>query len=138
MFLGRLDRDSKTFTYSNAGHLPPLWLRPTNNEICELEASRSVPLGVLEKPNYEETQIQMGPGEKIVLYTDGVVELFNNDRVAYSEKRMRSVLDENLRNSAVDLLDVLIQDLQLFLERDLDVLPVEDDLTLVVFSLDER
>ena len=58
--------------------------------------------------------------------------------MAYSEKRMRSVLDENLRNSAVDLLDVLIQDLQLFLERDLDVLPVEDDLTLVVFSLDER
>ncbi|MDP8243156.1 MAG: PP2C family protein-serine/threonine phosphatase [Candidatus Hinthialibacter antarcticus] len=137
MFLGRLDRKTKKFTFSNAGHLPPVWLRPSDEEICELEESRGVPLGVLDEPNYDETQIQMGPGEKIVLYTDGVVELFNKERMTYSEERLHSLLKENRNNDSVDLLDVIIQDLQMFLERDLDVLPVEDDLTVVVFTLDD-
>lgn len=49
---------------------------------------------------------------------------------------MQSVLQENRDCNAVDLLDVIIQDLQLFLERDLDVLPAEDDMTIVVFTID--
>lgn len=82
MFLGRLDRESKTFTFSNAGHLPPIWIRSDNEKLLELEESRGVPLGVLEEPNYDETQIQLNGRDKIVLYTDGVIELFNKDRIA--------------------------------------------------------
>lgn len=137
MFLGRLDRQSKTFTFSNAGHLPPIWLRSNHEELLEIEESRGVPLGVLETPNYDETEIQLREHDKIVLYTDGVVELFNKDRVAYGDDRMKSVLQENRDCNAVDLLDVIIQDLQLFLERGLDVLPAEDDMTIVVFTIDE-
>ncbi|MBZ0257062.1 serine/threonine-protein phosphatase, partial [bacterium] len=136
MFLGRLDRQSKTFTFSNAGHLPPIWLRSNNEDLLELEESRGVPLGVLETPNYDETQIQLHEHDKIALYTDGVVELFNKNRVAYGDDRMKSVLQENRDCNAVDLLDVIIQDLQLFLERGLDVLPAEDDMTIVVFTID--
>ncbi len=138
MFLGRLDRANNQFTFSNAGHLPPLWLKAQEREINDLEESRGVPLGVLEQPQFDETGIQITPTNKIVLYTDGVVELFNNKRETYGEKRFRSVLTDNVEANSVDLLDLVTQDMQLFLERDLDVLPAEDDMTVVVFSVDEK
>jgi PAS domain S-box-containing protein len=58
----------------NAGHLPPL-LVGGNGKSRFLEGTASVPLGVLPFPNYEETSAAMEPGGRLVLYTDGLVEV---------------------------------------------------------------
>jgi PAS domain S-box-containing protein len=58
----------------NAGHLPPL-LVGGNRRPRFLEGSSSVPLGVLPFPSYEEMSVAMEPGSKLVLYTDGLVEV---------------------------------------------------------------
>ena len=58
----------------NAGHLPPL-LVGGNGRSRFLEGSSSVPLGVLPFPSYEEMSVAMEPGSKLVLYTDGLVEV---------------------------------------------------------------
>src|SRR3954467_13646840 len=57
----------------NAAHMPPLLVvgdRPTHF----LEGGRSVPLGVLPFPNFEENSVEVQPGATVVLYTDGLVE----------------------------------------------------------------
>jgi PAS domain S-box-containing protein len=57
----------------NAGHMPPL-VTVGQETPHFLEGGRSVPLGVLPFPNFEEVSIRMEPGGAVVLYTDGLVE----------------------------------------------------------------
>jgi anti-sigma regulatory factor (Ser/Thr protein kinase) len=60
-------------TWVNAGHLPPLLV--VGDRLPHfLEGERSVPLGVLPFPNFEENNVRMEPGGMVVLYTDGLVE----------------------------------------------------------------
>ncbi|HEV2785428.1 MAG TPA: SpoIIE family protein phosphatase, partial [Solirubrobacteraceae bacterium] len=60
-------------SYVNAGHPPPLTLS-TEGVPQFLEGARSVPLGVLPFPGYEEETVVLEPGGALVLYTDGLVE----------------------------------------------------------------
>jgi PAS domain S-box-containing protein len=57
----------------NAGHPPPL-LVDGERLPHYLEGGSSVPLGVLPFPDFEEVTVPMGPGDTVVLYTDGLVE----------------------------------------------------------------
>jgi anti-sigma regulatory factor (Ser/Thr protein kinase) len=57
----------------NAGHPPPL-LVDGEQLPHYLEGGSSVPLGVLPFPDFEEVAVPMGPGDTVVLYTDGLVE----------------------------------------------------------------
>jgi anti-sigma regulatory factor (Ser/Thr protein kinase) len=57
----------------NAGHLPPLLV--VGDKLPHfLEGGRSVPLGVLPFPSFEENSVEVKPGATVVLYTDGLVE----------------------------------------------------------------
>jgi PAS domain S-box-containing protein len=68
-----LDPAEGTVSWVNAGHLPPLLV--VGERIPHfLEGGRSVPLGVLPFPSFEEVTVRLEPGGTIVLYTDGLVE----------------------------------------------------------------
>jgi len=57
----------------NAGHLPPMLV--VDDQLPHfLEGSRSVPLGVLPFPSFEQVSVPMEPGGTVFLYTDGLVE----------------------------------------------------------------
>jgi anti-sigma regulatory factor (Ser/Thr protein kinase) len=57
----------------NAGHMPPLLV--VGDRLPHfLEGGRSVPLGVMPFPNFEENSVEVRPGATVVLYTDGLVE----------------------------------------------------------------
>jgi anti-sigma regulatory factor (Ser/Thr protein kinase) len=60
-------------SWVNAGHPPPLVL-DADGTARFLELGRSVPLGVLPFPAYEQATATLEPGGAIVLYTDGLVE----------------------------------------------------------------
>ena len=68
---GLYDEACKTFTYTNAGHLPPILLR--EGEPRPLEVTGTV-VGAFPKVVYEEQRIEMGPEDLLVCYTDGIVE----------------------------------------------------------------
>jgi anti-sigma regulatory factor (Ser/Thr protein kinase) len=67
-----LDPSDGTLLWVNAGHLPPLVL--VEGMPHYLEGGRSVPLGVLPFPSFEEVEFRLDPGATVVLYTDGLVE----------------------------------------------------------------
>jgi PAS domain S-box-containing protein len=68
-----LDPAEGTARWVNAGHLPPLLL--VGDGLSQfLEGGRSVPLGVLPFPSFEEGAVDLDPGGTVVLYTDGLVE----------------------------------------------------------------
>jgi serine phosphatase RsbU (regulator of sigma subunit)/anti-sigma regulatory factor (Ser/Thr protein kinase) len=68
-----IDSDSGALRFVNAGHPPPLVLKPDGSAEY-LEGARSMPLGVLADPDYEESGVSLEPGSTVLLYTDGLVE----------------------------------------------------------------
>jgi PAS domain S-box-containing protein len=73
MFHARLDLESGLLHYVDAGHGYGVVLRP-DGEFVRLR-SHSLPLGVLSGTVYEEQQVQMGPGDMLLVFTDGLVEI---------------------------------------------------------------
>ena len=73
LVLAVFDPVQATLSYVNAGHPPPLTLSPDGTRRF-LDGARSVPLGVLPFPGYEEEALMLEPGAALVLYTDGLIE----------------------------------------------------------------
>ncbi|HYI11580.1 MAG TPA: SpoIIE family protein phosphatase [Thermoanaerobaculia bacterium] len=71
LFLGCLDTKSGKVEYVNAGHTPPLWLR--KDGATELTESDLL-LGVVSRAEFVNRQLQLEPGDSLVLFTDGVTE----------------------------------------------------------------
>src|SRR3954454_25389932 len=68
-----LDPAEGAIRWVNAGHMPPL-LVVGDRMPHFLEGGRSVPLGVMPFPNFEENSVEIRPGATVILYTDGLVE----------------------------------------------------------------
>ncbi len=75
LFCGVLDGATGQFTYSNAGHCPPLKLQPT--QITPLAVPRGVLLGAFPGVPYQDMEAHLAPGEGLLLYTDGLTEAEN-------------------------------------------------------------
>jgi sigma-B regulation protein RsbU (phosphoserine phosphatase) len=67
-----LDNDEGTLTYANAGHYPPILVR-ADGTVERLEAGGAV-LGVIPDGKYEQRQVGVQSGDRLVLYTDGITE----------------------------------------------------------------
>ena len=87
------DDQSGVFTYTNAGHLPPLLLR--NGRAEPLHVNGMV-VGAFPFAQYDESQLQLLPGDLLVAYTDGITEPENEYGEMFGEQR---VIDVILRNA---------------------------------------
>ncbi|MFI1169025.1 SpoIIE family protein phosphatase [Streptomyces sp. NPDC020801] len=72
MVLARYKREEHLLVWAQAGHLPPLLLR--RGEPRYLERPRGVLLGATKDPVFEEAECRLEPGDRLLLYTDGLVE----------------------------------------------------------------
>lgn len=71
LFAGLLDPATGSIEYANAGHLPPIWIRP--NEARTLNGADLV-LGLFPEVKYHGRSIRLERGDSLVLFTDGVTE----------------------------------------------------------------
>ncbi|MBX9582883.1 MAG: SpoIIE family protein phosphatase [Gemmataceae bacterium] len=129
-FYGVLDRRTRAFTYANAGHLPPLrYVRATG--AVEPLSAQGFMLGIMPGEVYREKSVTLEPGDRVCLYTDGVVEGRNEIGEAFGADRLRSALAECGREPADRLAGTLIGRQQAFTGGH----PAADDITLVVGEL---
>ncbi len=90
VFLGILNTESHTLTFSNGGHEYPFYLRPDgSNERLE---SNGLPLGIVEVSDYGEKTIEMKPGEGLVIYSDGITDSINVEEEDFGEERLKELL----------------------------------------------
>ncbi|MHC4273297.1 MAG: PP2C family protein-serine/threonine phosphatase [Planctomycetota bacterium] len=71
------DPETRKLTYARAGHNPPVWMRPAGRDgwdFARLDDIGGLPLGIQEDVSYEQSTINLDPGQTLVLYTDGVTE----------------------------------------------------------------
>ena len=77
IFFGKLDPVTRTFTYANAGHNSPYLLRGADQEEVLLHPTGPA-IGLMEGFLVHTDQVQLNPGDTLVLYTDGVTEASNH------------------------------------------------------------
>lgn len=87
IFFGVLDLESGDLTYVNAGHNPP-WLMRHGAAPQMLPATGGMAVAVMGEIPYREASVRLGPGDLLVLYTDGVTEAFDSSENAYGDDRL--------------------------------------------------
>lgn len=74
--VGILDVSDGSFTYVNAGHIPPV-VRDCSGEVRLLKGSSGLPIGIMEDAEYKANRYEIAGGETLVLFTDGINECMN-------------------------------------------------------------
>jgi serine phosphatase RsbU (regulator of sigma subunit) len=82
---GQLDLDTGILHYCNAGHLLPYLVTKKGAE--QLPAKANVPLGITDW-DFEEQQVQLQAGDTLFIFTDGIIEALNEQRAAFTEKKL--------------------------------------------------
>ncbi|MBI5351349.1 MAG: GAF domain-containing protein [Chloroflexi bacterium] len=122
---GVLNTTLGTFTYVNAGHNPPFWVKG-NGQIEKLTRT-AVALGVIEQPTMREGTISLEVGDNLLLYTDGLTEAFSPDGNLFGDSRLMDALFSIQEHTADEVLIVVEERLNEFIET----VPLGDDLTML-------
>lgn len=127
MFIGILDLETGVLRYSNAGHNPPL-VRHACGKRTLLNESNGLVLGVFEDTQYDEAQIQLLPGDTLVLYTDGITEAHDSKSEMYGLERFEMACAA----SGEQPLSVMIEHLLADVDQFTGDAPQYDDITVMV------
>ena len=86
VFYGVLDERTGRFAYANGGHEPPILV--DGHGVRPLETTSGVALGMFGGLDYGGALIDLEPGARLLLFTDGVTEAFNAEEEAFGDKRL--------------------------------------------------
>ncbi|MBN1211369.1 MAG: SpoIIE family protein phosphatase [candidate division Zixibacteria bacterium] len=130
LFYAILDYEQNTFCFVNAGHNSPIAVGPAS-EIEYLENGGLI-LGIMPETEYRSETLKIVPGQKLILYTDGVVEAEKANAEQYGEERLANLVKDNVSLSSRQLAEKLIDDIHLFTEG----YEQSDDITIIIIGRD--
>ncbi len=102
-FVGVLDLEKSTFTYSGAGHCPQLLYRKETGTMEQLP-SRGTVIGIFERGFFGETTVRIFPGDWLLLFTDGMSGIFGDRDAHAGHNRFEELLKEELPDAAPEIL----------------------------------
>jgi serine phosphatase RsbU (regulator of sigma subunit) len=121
-----------TLQYTNAGHNYPILQR--KGQPCELiESVHGLFLGGMEFTRYKQAEITLEPGDRLLLYTDGVTEAHDRDNTLYGTERLVKILESTGDEPGEKALESILGDISVFAEG----VPQFDDITMVVLTIKE-
>jgi anti-anti-sigma factor len=126
LFVGRLDMATGDFVYTNAGHEPP-YVREAGGALGRLAEHHGPMVGAAPGIVYGESRCRLGPGDLLVVYTDGVSEAANVHGEFFSENRIAEIVQADTATSATDVVDRLLTAVDGFV----DTAEPADDITVL-------
>lgn len=127
-FTCRLDRENMKLSYVNAGHNAPFILR--GEKMIKLE-NRVFAVGLFPDVPYEAVEIDVRPGDLLVLYTDGIVEAENPAGMEYSLDRLLDFVTTHREKGAEKIKEMFIGELKEFIGKN----HFEDDVTFILIKI---
>ncbi len=125
---GIFDPISGNFTYSNAGHNPPILIRSKSQDVLTFLEPNGMLVGLFKEGQWHQQEITLGEGELVLLYTDGITEAENKQGDFYGERRLKNIIHRNLNKDAEGLMDAIVMDVHNFI----GTANILDDITLMV------
>ncbi|MEN8153742.1 MAG: SpoIIE family protein phosphatase [Acidobacteriota bacterium] len=124
-FYGIYFEKEKRFIFTNANHPPPLLLRK-NKKVIETLSSEGFFVGIFKDPVFGEKEIRIEKGDRILFYTDGVIELKNRKKERYGTDRLKGLMVSEMKNNVRSLVKKIESDLYNFADT------MDDDITIQV------
>ncbi len=118
---------SGTVRIVNAGHLPPLIIR---HHGVEQMGKGGPALGLIDSAEFSEQAVDLGPGEIVLIYSDGLIETRNAAGEFFGEERLRTLLPGSCKCGADELGERLVA----ACDRFQGYAPAHDDLSLVILQ----
>lgn len=107
------NNQTKTIHYSNAGHTRALYYRSSKKQVLALDA-KGYFIGLSTDTKYEEKILSIEPGDKLLLYTDGITEIKNYDGEEFGEHRLAQYLSDKNYIKGDNFCNELLQNVQSF------------------------
>lgn len=107
---GVLDTESGQFTFASAGHPGPALMKKAHPP--QIIETHSYPIGVSADARYTSETIQLEAGDRLVLYTDGVVEALSSRDIPFGEERFLKTLSRSRSESIDGCLDAVMKSME--------------------------
>ncbi len=126
------DPGARRLNIARAGQPPPMIYQASENRALEAECEGVLPMGIGGYERIPVTELQLEPGDRLLLYTDGVSERFNPGGEPYGEARLLDRLQIEKCTTPQQLLALIMDDVNRFADGRM----AEDDQALLLFMLD--
>ena len=130
MFYGVLNLETMRLRYSSAGHEPMMLYRAAEGKVEYLKTSHGFPLKLLESDNYDECEATIQPNDKLILFTDGLVEIRGKDGELFSPARLEQYVLKYHDLPPQQFVEALIDEVSNFRSGE----TFQDDVTLFVIQ----
>jgi serine phosphatase RsbU (regulator of sigma subunit) len=134
LFWCYLNRDANHLSYINAGHLPALLVRERfgKPDVWRLEQGGGPVLGVVPGARYKQAEVDIEPGDLLVVFSDGISEAANAAGDEFGEEGIIESVMRNWKRPAAEVCDAVLADIGKFLDKEVP----HDDQTLMVVRLE--
>lgn len=129
VFLAVLALDTGRLTYCSAGHNPPLFVGTKGNSVLLGEAQCPA-LGLEERSQYRQATVQLGHGDGLVLFTDGVIEALDDSGHPFTQERLMHTVSLTAGLTAKERVSAILSQVIEFAANR----PIDDDLTLLALT----
>lgn len=127
-----IDLDKRMVIQSNAGHWPMLIYRKSSDEII-FDDNNGMPLGVDETEKYYSSEFRLEEGDRIILYTDGIIEVRNPDEMIFGAGSFHSLVKAEGNKGIEEFSTGIIEEINKW--RNSDSEQFSDDVTIIVLDI---
>jgi sigma-B regulation protein RsbU (phosphoserine phosphatase) len=107
LFCGQIDKQRKSLTYVNAGHIGPMLLR-VSGALERLDVG-GMPVGLFDRARYEEGTVPLASGDVLVCYSDGISEATNAAGELWEEGGIEQLLRQSVGGPASELVEKIVR-----------------------------
>lgn len=125
-----IDIEKKEVSVSSAGHAPLLLYRQDEERVVEIELLADLPLGITENIEYKEVRFNIGRGDEIAVFTDGLPEARNKRNQEFGLSGIKGIILKSSRLTAAELSKGMESALFGFSDR----LSLHDDVTFIALK----
>jgi len=129
-FYGIYFAEEKRFVYTNANHPAPLLLRVKTGEIVPLNTEGFF-VGVQKDSTFEEEEVLLEKGDRILFFTDGVIEAKNSEGKGFGEERLKEMYREGTDTDISELISN-IKEAAFDFARD----NIQDDVAIAIMEIE--
>lgn len=129
LFFMIYNRETEELSFSNAGHGPLFCYRARLGK-CTVTNLEGMPIGITEDVEYPHAKVKLEPGDIVVLYTDGVSEMRNENKEEYGTLRLQRLIISSSHLNAQEIVERIVDDVTTFQGN----VPPHDDMTMLVLK----
>ena len=131
LFYGIIEVKNRNLTYVNAGHNPPIICHAADGSFEILEAT-GMAVAAMAEAEYTQDKKELGQGDVLVLYTDGITEAENCRLEQFGEERLRAAISQSRGMDSKAIMSKILHEVKEFTGEQ----PQSDDITLMIIKVE--